>query len=306
MASNPWTILAQARSQSEQLPQLYMQAKQRRMEDLYRQKQMDIIDRKQAAEDRRLGVMSRLFTGGDTASAASGSPAAPSSPAATSSPETVRPDAASAPSGSPLSPETIGDVPAAPASAMPAGLTPDQPLPPRTDGLVINQQALRELYAIDPTSAAQIQKTVYEGNEQQLKAATLRGEAMAQAATALSQVPPEQRAAEFQKWAPFLVQRGFHPDTLSQVDLSDAGLNRYYSQGRSLDKLIEGREKERDFDFKREQFGETTRHNRASEGVAAGNLSLSRQREGRITKWGPQQIVVGAGVPRTDTSDLDY
>jgi hypothetical protein len=52
---------------------------------------------------------------------------------------------------------------------------------------------------------------------------------------------------------------------------------------------------------------ERERHNRATEGVAAGNLALSRQREGRITKWGPQPLIgVVNGAVKSGTDDLDY
>lgn len=45
----------------------------------------------------------------------------------------------------------------------------------------------------------------------------------------------------------------------------------------------------------REQLDETKRHNRATEGVAAGNLSLSQQREGRIASDAKKSGSSGSG-----------
>lgn len=116
----------------------------------------------------------------------------------------------------------------------------DQPLPPRTDGLSINMQALQQLYAIDPEGAAGIQKLVYDSNKQQLEQATQRGEAMAIAADALKSVSPGERQAEFQRrWAPFLAERGWPTELLQQADLSDQALDGYYRQGMTLKDVIQ-------------------------------------------------------------------
>lgn len=116
----------------------------------------------------------------------------------------------------------------------------NQPLPPRTDGLSINMQALQQLYAIDPEGAAGIQKMVYDSNKQQLEQATQRGAAMAIAADALKSVSPGERQAEFQRrWAPFLAERGWPVELLQQADLSDQGLDGYYRQGMTLKDVIE-------------------------------------------------------------------
>lgn len=157
-----------------------------------------------------------------------------------------------------------------------------QPLPPRTDGVTINQGALQDLFAIDPQGAAQIQKFVYDSDEARLKQAVGRGEAMAQVATALGSVPPDARQAAFQQWAPFLQERGFTPEMLQQADLSDAGLNRYYTQGRTIEQIISGQRDTRD-------ATERARHNQVIEGNSAANIDLRRQaldlarrREGRV------------------------
>lgn len=116
----------------------------------------------------------------------------------------------------------------------------DQPLPPRTDGASINMDALRDLYAIDPQQASQIQKMVHDSSKDQLEQASKRGEAMAVAASTLKSLPAGQRQAEFQsRWAPWLAERGWTPDLLRQADLSDQSLDTYYRQGMSLQQIIQ-------------------------------------------------------------------
>lgn len=111
-------------------------------------------------------------------------------------------------------------------------------LPPRTDGLQVNREALARLYQEDPEQAIEIQKIVYSADAEQTKRFQQSGEIMASAAFRLSQVPPEQRAAELQALAPQLQQLGVDPRMLAQADLSDAGLQRYQTIGRSIKDLI--------------------------------------------------------------------
>lgn len=119
-----------------------------------------------------------------------------------------------------------------------AGLVDPSGLPPRTDGLAVNQDALRRLYQTDPETAIEVQKVVYSANKQQADAFKQSGEVMASAAYRLKQVPPEQRAAELQAIAPQLQALGIDPRMLAQADLSDAGLDRYMTIGRDISELI--------------------------------------------------------------------
>lgn len=200
------------------------------------------------------------------------------------------------------------------APSAPEMLIDPQQLPPRTDGITINQEALRELYQVDPEAAIGIQKTVFDMDKATAGRIAERGKAMAEAAGALIGLPADQRAQGFREIAPRLLALGFSPEELNQTDLSDAGLNRYYRAGMSMEQLIAGQKEERrvgesqrDYELRLRQADETARHNRAAESVSAGNLGLARQREGRIKAWGPQPIILGApGSPRTDTNDLDY
>lgn len=190
---------------------MHQQMKRQRIADLMQAKQYERQDRQERmaleAQKLRQQVFQGQPKGGDPQSGGTGAEAAPTSNAPASSPQLP-----------PL----------------------DQPLPPRTDGLSINMQALQQLYAIDPEGAAGIQKMVYDSKKQQLEQATQRGEAMAIAADALKSVSPGERQAEFQRrWAPFLAERGWPVELLQQADLSDQGLDGYYRQGMTLKDVIE-------------------------------------------------------------------
>lgn len=120
----------------------------------------------------------------------------------------------------------------------PGGLVDPAQLPPRTDGLTINQDALRELYTVDPDTAKQVQDMVYTADKRQFETMQRNGEAMATVAYRLKQMPEAARKAELQAWAPQLQGMGLTPEMLAQADLSDAGLDRYYMAGRKLSDLI--------------------------------------------------------------------
>lgn len=280
---------------------LHTQMKQQGLENMYRAQQIARQKRQDDEADARKEIMRRVFSGGgNAATAPAASEATPPAAAAT-----IANDLDQFMPGS--EPGTLASGQAAPVSApqAPVDLIDPAELPARTDGITINQGALRELYAVDPEAAIQIQKTVYDMDKATADRITERGAAMASIAGALAELPQEQRAMALREQAPRLLALGFTPEQLNQTDLTDAGLNRYYRAGMSMEQLIAGKKDERDFGLRERQFGETARHNRASEGISGGNLALARQRESRVTKWGPQAIVIGGGA-RSDTSDLDY
>jgi hypothetical protein len=184
----------------------YQNAQQARMQQMHMQRQ----ETRAAAEDerriKREGIVSRIFSpqskGGDPASGGT-------------------------------APAQVGATQAGP----PGQLVDPAQLPPRTDGLALNPDALRELYAVDPDTAKQVQDMVYTANKQQFEAMQRNGEAMATVAWRLKQMPQEDRAAEVQAWAPQLQQMGLTPEMLARADLSDAGLERYYIAGRKLSEV---------------------------------------------------------------------
>jgi len=166
----------------------------------------------------------------------------------------------------------IGDgVAASPVQAM----TLDT-MPARTDGLNVNMEVLGQIAAMDPESASNLLEFVSKADKFSLEQAVKRGEAMAVAAMALRKLPAGQRQAEFQRnWAPYLTERGMAPDILQQADLSDTGLERYYYQGRAIEKIIDSAESDRDYRLRQQ-------NQEADNARADASLDLSRQREGRI------------------------
>ncbi len=128
---------------------------------------------------------------------------------------------------------------AATLSAPPSALVDPARLPPRTDGATINTDALRQLYAIDPQTAKQLQDGVYSASKAQLEHTQLLGQVIGTAAYRLKQLPPEQRAAEFRAMIPSLQQYGLGQEQFSQIgDLSDQTLDRFITMGQSLKELV--------------------------------------------------------------------
>lgn len=129
-------------------------------------------------------------------------------------------------------------VPGMTSDGAPASLVDPSALPPRTDGLQINQEALRNLYQFDPEGVMEIQKTIYNADKTAVEQFKARGEVMATAAYRLSRLPAEQRATELQAMAPQLQGLGIDSQTLAKADLTDAGLQRYMTLGRSISDVM--------------------------------------------------------------------
>lgn len=118
-------------------------------------------------------------------------------------------------------------------------------LPARTDGMRLNQEALRQLYAEDPEAAHQIQTWAYSANKQQFEQAQQRGQIMGNVAFKLLRLPDAERADELRAYAPYLEQYGFTPETIGAADLSDAGLNRYLTMAQTYNSLVDDDRQER-------------------------------------------------------------
>lgn len=149
--------------------------------------------------------------------------------------------------------------PAGVAAGAPATMVDPSRLPPRTDGVRINQDALRKLYAVDPKTAFQIQNHVYSADAAAFKRMQNNGEVMARAARRLMNVQPGEgedvmaaRQREFQALAPQLVQMGIPAETLGQADLSDAGLSRYFDLGQTIATLTDDDRADRSLDWRME------------------------------------------------------
>jgi hypothetical protein len=118
-------------------------------------------------------------------------------------------------------------------------------LAPRSDGMRLDPAALRELYALDPNAALEIQSSLYKADAETLKRTQAQGTAIASAAFHLQKMKnsdgtPDMagRTAEFQAMAPMLVQMGVPAESLQSVDLTDQGLQRYGSLYRNLSDVI--------------------------------------------------------------------
>lgn len=147
--------------------------------------------------------------------------------------------------------------PAGGAAGAPATVVDPARLPPRTDGVRINQDALRKLYAVDPQTAFQIQNHVYSADAAAFKRMQNNGEVMARAARRLMNVQPGEgedvmaaRQREFQALAPQLVQMGIPAEVLGQADLSDAGLGRYLDLGQTIATLTDDDRADRSLDWR--------------------------------------------------------
>lgn len=113
------------------------------------------------------------------------------------------------------------------ASQAPQSVVDPSQMAPRTDGVQLNQDALRELYRVDPETALKLQTSVYNANKQQLDQMQAYGEKGLGVVYRLKQLPQEARAAELQASLPMLQSMGIDTSQLAQVDLTDDGLGRY-------------------------------------------------------------------------------
>lgn len=225
--ADPFAILANSRVDVPGLLSVYQGARQARMQDMMFQRQMAREDRQEEADIKRQGVMARLFQpkGGGQ------------SPQAAPKPQNLSPEAV----GAGMADSMLNQ---APQQLMDPGR-----LPPRTDGVTLNPDALRELYQIDPKGAMDIQTMFYNADKASFERAQANGETMYKAATYLLDLPPEQRAAAWQQLQPQLQGLGLSPEQLSQVDLSDRGLQGYAALGNSLSNITRKGGLETDYDF---------------------------------------------------------
>lgn len=158
-----------------------------------------------------------------------------------------------------------------------------------------------EVIALDPDTGFSYAKHASSMAAAQREAAVTRADAIGNAARFVQSQPPAQQAAAWDQAIDGLVAQGYTDLAEAKGRYDAAALPGYIAASQDAVKAyMEGIQKDR-------VFSETQRHNRATEGTAAGNLSLARQREQRVTKWGPQPLIgmMPGGIP-TDNSDLEY
>ncbi len=216
--ADPFAILANSRLDVPSLLNVYQAGKQGRMQDMLFQRQIAAEDRKADAETKRMGVMSRLFQ-----------------------PQNQQPKGGDPTPAAPVNPAEVG---AGMGQAMvqpPQQLVDPSQLPPRSDGVRLNPQALQELYQIDPKGAMDIQTMFFNADKAGFERAQQNGETMYKAATLLLDTPPEQRPAVFQSMLPQLRSLGVDDQQLQGIDLSDRGLQNYATLGNTLANVSDAR-----------------------------------------------------------------
>lgn len=205
----------------------------------------------------------------------------------------------------------------------PSELVHPSALPPRSDGLNINKEALQRLYSRDPQAAAQIQKMVFDADKASFDRMQKSGEVMASAAYHLLKTPAEGRRALLDKMGTTLTQLGLTPQMLANADLSDEALKGYLSTGQDIKDLISQDLAERKrADAQADREADNARADRvANTNINATNTRLSlafradrraaeARAEGR-TRFRERDkdraaIAAGGLGLRTDLSDLDY
>lgn len=250
---------------------MHQQMKRQRLEDLYTAKKIELEDRKLQQEERRAGVMAKLFTGGTKAD-----PSVDMTPTEEEAPAWAREQA-------------------------PQPVAP----PVRQDGLKINPAALQELATIDLELAMKFSEFAGKADKAQLEQVQRHGEQKALAAKHLLQFPEgPARQAELQRIAPDLLARGFTEQDLASADLSTKTLNKDVTFGMSLKDLVSIERAEQD-------DAESRRRWEIQEARAARAEGRQQRRfeERDLDRQALSGRYSGQGVGgRTfdDTSDLDY
>lgn len=209
-----------------------------------------------------------------------------------------------------------------PVSAAPTTLVDPSRLPPRTDGLSINQEALRHLYQIDAPSAFKVQQMVHDADAASFKRIQQNGATMAQVAYRLASIKDAAgnadlaaRQRELVAMQPQLTSMGLTPEMISQADVSDTGLNRYLMMGRSITDLTRDDRAERQLDWNieddRADNGRADRSESRQEYYRARSDSRSERSDSRQAvrfreRDKDRAALAGTFGIRADTSDLDY
>lgn len=192
-------------------------------------------------------------------------------------------------------PDTAPALPAAPPTDGAALAGPDAqsapPVPMRQDGLMVNQQALRDYAAIDPDGAMKLAEFAFKADKQNIEQAKAHGELKARAAFALRRVPAgPKREAAFAAMKPQLASMGFAESDLMQARIDDASLDKDIAFGMTISDLISADDKTRNFDAQQaDRAADNSRADRSlasQERVRAEVLALARQREARAARPG--------------------
>lgn len=111
--------------------------------------------------------------------------------------------------------------------------------------------------------------------KEQRAVATQHAEELGAYATSLKGLPYEQAKARIQADTPMLMQRGFKPQELAGFDPTPQNIDAVIGQAMDLKTALDQQNKLRDDARADQQFGETQRHNKVSEGISGRNASTS-------------------------------
>lgn len=190
-----------------------------------------------------------------------------------------------------------GGASAAPGGVTGGGMVAASPTVASTDNPQASA-AWNKLIGADPEQAMALRQQLDQMDEKQRAKLIEAQDTLHDVAVATAGMPYDKRKAFIQSQAPFLANHYVTPDQIAGFDPTDENLDYVRAHALGVKGVAELADKAA-------ARAETARHNRATEGNAAGHLSLDRQREGRITKWGPQAIIMNGAVPTT-TDDLNY
>src|SRR5206468_1648152 len=87
---------------------------------------------------------------------------------------------------------------------------------------------------------------------------------------------PQDAKAHILQDKPHLLQLGLTEQQIDGFDPTPQNLQMLVSKGMDLKTALDQADKTRNFDLKKDQFGETQRHNQAGEATAQGQLGVAR------------------------------
>ena len=119
-------------------------------------------------------------------------------------------------------------------------------------------------------------KFIAEMDKDQRETAKMHAEKLGAIGFSLKQRHYEERRALMPQIAQALAHEGFSPEQIAAFDPTDQNLDVAISQAMGLKDQIEWADKQADNRRADAQLSETQRHNKATEGISAGQLAISR------------------------------
>jgi hypothetical protein len=135
---------------------------------------------------------------------------------------------------------------------------------------------LAEFAKADPEGAMKLWEFKKSASKEQRQAFIDSQDMIANVAGNLRAVPQEQRAAAFEQLTPQLLQRGFQPEMLGSVNLTDVGLDGYVSGAVGAVKMMEFGAKERDDKRADAALANKVQQDDIDNGFQAENLGVAK------------------------------